>query len=134
MRANEFASLIDRGVWEGECLRWTGAHNSEGYGIVSWRNRSRHIHTVVWEESEGPLPEGYETDHTCRTKDCFNLFHLELVTKRENVQRAVPFRVYTLVCSQGHRYSPENTYVWNGHRACKECRRDAVRRMRARSV
>lgn len=26
-------------------------------------------------------------------------------------------------CKRGHEFTPENTYVWNGHRTCLACRR-----------
>ncbi|AKL88362.1 HNH endonuclease [Gordonia phage GMA6] len=31
-------------------------------------------------------------------------------------------------CPQGHEYTPSNTYIYKGTRACKECRRETARK------
>jgi hypothetical protein len=35
-------------------------------------------------------------------------------------------------CPRGHPYSGDNLYIWNGHRRCRECIRQAGRRWRAK--
>lgn len=44
--------------------------------------------TVLWENTNGPIPRGYEPDHKCRNIRCLNLLHVEIVTSAENNRRA----------------------------------------------
>jgi hypothetical protein len=37
-----------------------------------------YAHRVVWEAKHGPIPEGAQIHHVCRTKACINVEHLEL--------------------------------------------------------
>lgn len=39
-----------------------------------------------------------------------------------------------LECSNGHRYTPETTYMHNGRRNCRVCRAEASRRCRQKKV
>jgi|SRR5215831_5280649 len=122
-----------QGMPDNTHLRWTGHVNDWGYGIVTWHGRSRKVHDVVFEHYYGPVPEGLELDHVCRVRDCFSPWHLEIVTKRENILRAVPYRSQVLkrFCPLGHPYDEDNTYLYQGHRHCKECVRRRVRERRA---
>lgn len=43
-------------------------------------------------------------------------------------QRGVPVREFKTHCPQGHEYSSENTYVYNGCRTCRTCSREGARR------
>jgi hypothetical protein len=46
-------------------------------------------HILMWEMTNGPLPEDMEVDHLCFNRNCIELTHLEAVTSRENqVRRA----------------------------------------------
>ena len=69
------------------CHRWTGAHNSTGYGYVKVDGRQVSVHSVAYELFVGPIPEGLELDHLCRVRDCANPEHLEAVTRAENLRR-----------------------------------------------
>ncbi len=41
-----------------------------------------YAHRAVWENANGPIPEGEVVHHICENKWCANLEHLELKTKR----------------------------------------------------
>ena len=73
----------------GGCWIWTGSINGKAY--ARWRQRDddyqRLAYVVVWEAFNGPIPEGFQLDHTCRVKVCVNPAHLELVTGTENLHR-----------------------------------------------
>jgi hypothetical protein len=61
-----------------------------GYGRVYWRGRRRQMHRAVWEEINGPIPDGLVLDHRrpiCGNRACSNPDHLEPVTVRENTLR-----------------------------------------------
>lgn len=37
-------------------------------------------------------------------------------------------------CPQGHEYTPENTYIYQGGKSCKECSRERTRQWRRKQV
>ena len=63
------------------CRRWCGP-TKNGYGHDPVRG---YIHRWVWEQVNGPIPEGMEVMHTCDTPDCFLHAHLVLGTHAENM-------------------------------------------------
>lgn len=122
-RAYTWEALIERGRWDGECLRWCGPRNANGYGRVSWKGTSFQVHRLAYTLRVGDIPEGLEVDHVldrgCLHRDCFNPDHLEPVTSAENVRRQA--RHATGICPYGHPLSPRNDGT--GQRVCVECRR-----------
>ena len=40
----------------------------------------RFAHVIMFEEKNGPLPEGYELHHDCRNRACCNPDHLQAYT------------------------------------------------------
>jgi hypothetical protein len=121
----------------GPCWLWTRAPTSEGYGSFWVRGKqTRQAHTISWELERGPVPEGLELDHLCRVRRCVRVSHLEAVPHRENVLRGVgPAAINAAKerCNQGHRFTPENTYVDpKGNRNCQTCQRAAEAAYRAR--
>jgi hypothetical protein len=124
--------LIARSVVDGSCRRWTGAHNSRGYGLVCFDGGSHLVHRVAYELWVGPIPDGLTIDHVrergCVHKDCFEPAHLEAVTNAQNTRRS---RERITHCPQGHQYTPENTItkrVGDGQRrSCRVCANAARR-------
>lgn len=145
---------LDR-MWEGTlettelfegspCLLWRGSPlNADGYGrIRGWHpskngrgHRKQFVHRLAYEYFVGPLPPGFEVDHRCRNRDCWQPPHLEAVTHQVNCARG---EVGKLVgarkrartqCKHGHEFTPENTYINPDKsrkcRACKTARRRA---------
>ena len=119
----------------GPCILWEGAIQSSGYGsVTNHAGGSVLIHRKVWEEARGPIPEGMTIDHLCRQKTCINPDHMEVVTRAENVRRALAVQTH---CKSGHPLSGENVRLYtraNGltYRVCRACRRDEQQRYRAR--
>jgi hypothetical protein len=79
-----------------ECWIWIGARDkrpSTPYGKISVREEGRHkkkqAHIVSYETFNGPIPEGYEIDHTCRNGFCINPGHLEAVPPATNKERRI---------------------------------------------
>jgi hypothetical protein len=132
---------------ESGCWEWQAGRNAAGYGIVGFGpgSRSHLAHRVTFLLVRGPIPAGLELDHLCQNRRCVNPDHLEPVVHRENVRRAdmsgngAEFRDRDS-CSQGHRYTPENTLhrVRNGspRRICRAChaRNAAASRRRLNAV
>lgn len=75
-----------------DCWLWTAAANPYGVFASGFGFQVK-AHVWSWEQVNGPVPEGKELDHLCRVKRCVRPDHLEPVTKKQNAERAMPFRV-----------------------------------------
>lgn len=67
------------------CVIWGGRLNRDGYGVE--RTADSHdglVHRLVYEEVNGPIPEGMVIMHTCDARACVNLEHLRLGTHADN--------------------------------------------------
>ncbi len=112
-----------------KCWLWTAKITTNGYGSFSIGAKDKvSAHRWLYERINGPLPEGMELDHLCRTTACVNPAHMEPVTHRENMRRGTwATRAH---CPQGHPYDEANTYVYpNGWRKCRTCKRARDRRI-----
>lgn len=107
-----------------DCILWSGAVQSRGYGSVTDGNGSSMLaHRRAWEAVNGPIPGDLTIDHLCRNKLCQNVGHMELVTRPENSRRAHAARTH---CKHGHPLSGANLRLYtrsNGrtHRVCRAC-------------
>lgn len=126
--------MTDAGCWE-----WNLRRDKYGYARSSTLGRVSHlVHRVSYTEFVGPIPKGLQLDHLCRNRACINPDHLEPVTNVENQLRAAPFLASANAseCKNGHKYTPENTYMRpsaaSGRRQCRTCNREAARRYAAR--
>lgn len=100
------------------CWLWTGSLTSSGYGP----------HRRVFTRLVGPIPDGFELDHSCQTRCCINPAHLKVVTLKENRALVAIRRTH---CVQGHVFDLNNTRVRaNGKRDCRLCARYLERRRR----
>jgi hypothetical protein len=127
---------------ESHCWRWMGAHNARGYGSLRENWSAHQIAYLLWvgpipydEERQRKLDIDHVADWDCIFKDCCNPGHLELTTNRENFRRArsallkaARARADKIThCPQNHEYTPENTRMRNGKRACIICIQDKDR-------
>jgi hypothetical protein len=110
------------------CWLWTGGLNANGYGRFGAKRLNIHYaHRFSYHLEFGAIPDGAEIDHLCRNRICVRPDHLEVVSHRQNIRR-IPkqehgkFQRQKTHCPQGHEYTPENTYSYQGWRQCRTCR------------
>lgn len=116
------------------CVLWMESTDRDGYAQFFAVGRMRKAHQLSYVLAYGPIPEGMVIDHVfsrgCRHRHCVAPAHLEAVTQAENTRRAKAAKTH---CINGHAYVLENIYVTpSGSRNCRECRRQALRDLRAR--
>lgn len=66
-----------------------GNENGDGYVRILDKPRPEGgklvmRHRWFWELSNGPIPDGYEINHKCGNRRCFNLYHLELLEEKQH--------------------------------------------------
>jgi hypothetical protein len=112
------------------CWLWTGAQNGNGYGVIGKGGRDRgneYAHRVSYLHFKGPIPDGLQIDHLCRTRSCVNPDHLELVTCTENLLRGKTVTAAHAAkthCPEGHPYAGDNLIIDEGSRRCRKCRNE----------
>lgn len=120
------------------CWNWTASKLPSGYGRFSFGGDDNMglAHRWSYEYFKGPIPEGNHIDHLCRNQSCVNPAHLDAVTPRENLIRAVPYRWRKgnkTHCLNGHERTPENTYINKaGRPTCRTCRNESQLEYKAR--
>lgn len=80
----------DNGCWVWQLQSAKAGHGRGGlYGRARCPVERRPVgaHVLAYRNLVGPIPEGYEVDHTCRNTLCCNPDHLEAVTPAENNRR-----------------------------------------------
>jgi hypothetical protein len=112
------------------CINWTAYKDKDGYGTFGYKRGSYRAHRWIYAFLNGPIPEGFVTDHLCRNRSCVNPFHLEIVTPRTNLLRGenhVAKNAAKTACKYGHEFTPENTYILKKRtgflRSCRTCSR-----------
>lgn len=114
-----------------DCWLWLGSVSpTTGYGTWALHGRKTSAHRGAYELLVGPVPEGLELDHLCRTRACVRPDHLEPVTHTENMARAV-FEPKTH-CPHEHPLEGHNLIVvvrqGGTVRLCRECKNAYDRR------
>lgn len=119
--AERMQKFIDKTSEHG-CWLWRGSLNNYGYGRLD----RTYSHILAWETANGPVPDGMELDHLCRTPACCNPSHLEPVTRQENQRRGMgPTGVNArkLRCIRGHDLSGANLYSPPKRPHTRQCRK-----------
>jgi hypothetical protein len=114
------------------CWEWTGYTNPAGYGRAVGPDRTKqYVHRLAYQLWVGPIPDRLTVDHLCRNRACCNPAHLEVVTRRENIQRGG--KSLQTHCIHGH--SLADAYVdrradGSISRKCRPCAIDRQLRLR----
>lgn len=140
-------STIDSDWQRFPCIEWPGSLSADGYGIwrgtVDGKKRQLRAHRIVYEAVFGPIPGDLVIDHLCRNRACSQPWHLEPVTRGENVRRGIVSEVQKARhaartrCKHDHPLEGENVRMkvdGKGvpYRECVTCRREINRRHRAK--
>lgn len=106
------------------CWLWQGALQQGGYGTFKIQGRgSKRAHRIAYELYRSEIPKGMDLDHLCRVRHCVNPWHLEPVSRAENLRRGQGKNSKT-ECSHGH--GPLTMY--GGRRRCRTCTLEGNRR------
>lgn len=119
----------------GPCWLWTGKPAQTGYGVITvWREergyRSVGAHRIVWELTQGPVPNGSFCLHKCDVPLCVNPSHLYLGTQADNVRDEVDRGRIARGDRSGARLHPETRARGERHPMAK-LTAEKVRAMRA---
>lgn len=140
--SNPMENFLRKVVEGPECYGWDGAKTRGGYAIFAWRGRKGLAHVFIYEETFGPVPEGWDVDHLCHTRECklgdlcphracTRVDHLKAVPHKENVRRGRTGQHWRERehCKNGHPFDETNS-MWTsaGWRLCRECHRQSARR------
>jgi hypothetical protein len=145
-----------------ECWPWTGQTNNRGYGRLDIWTEGRHIrllaHRVAVTLSAGSEIGEAVLMHSCDNPPCCNPAHLSRATQADNMQDALRKGRSNLAglalgramskhgfkhrnprthCKRGHEFTPANTKLVGGGRACRTCNQANGRtayRMRAEAA
>lgn len=108
------------------CWLWTAYLNASGYGALSVGGRKIYAHRYAYSVYVGPILDGHQIDHLCRTPACVNPAHLQAVPQHVNNARSESISARNARkthCIHGHEFTEANTYRRNdtGARQCKAC-------------
>ncbi len=122
-----------------KCWVWDRGKTLGGYGRVMLEGKKLLVHRAAYEAIIGPIPAGYDIDHLCRNRGCYNPEHLEAVTRKENLRRGKGNQFIGLTqCPKGHPYSGSNLVIVKRKRGsgssrdCRVCKNGRNRKYIAR--
>ncbi len=92
---------------------------TDGYCQLWFDGKKHYAHRIAHELWVGPIPEGFEVDHSCNTRDCVNPANLHARAVPEHSGRHKAERTS---CRRGHPWDEKNTYTASdGERRCRAC-------------
>ena len=136
-----FMQKVDATGGPDACHLWTGQMwgSKRKYGAFYFEGRTVGAHRWAYENHTGEkIPEGMEILHQCDNPPCVNPRHLRVGTHLENMREVRergngPKPRGLTHCPQGHEYTEANTYIYDGYKSCRTCRREAWHRRKAAS-
>ena len=96
------------------CHRLIACTNSKGYGYFWDGTRPVFAHRWAYSAAHGEIPKGMDIDHMCWNKECVNVEHLRITTRKQNLENVSAL--------QGNNTSGYQGVTWHKH-ARKWCAR-----------
>ena len=105
---------------------------------VNHKGKKFLVHQLVLKAFVGPKPEGMVCNHKDGNKKNNCIDNLEYCTQQYNNQHALDTGLRKMpsgnshwngkrkFCKNGHEFSDDNTYEWDGHRICRRCQADRM--------
>lgn len=69
----------------GKCKLWLRSRTGYGYGRKQKDKKTQYVHRLEWEKYYGKIPDGMCVLHKCDNPPCYNINHLFLGTKKDNM-------------------------------------------------
>lgn len=115
------------------CFLWKGSNNGTGYGEIRIGITKFYTHRMsAYIHFNYNLFGETQINHKpiCPNRNCWNPDHIYEGTQFENIQDSLIAGTFmggisnTLKthCPYGHKYTKENTYIYENERHCKICR------------
>lgn len=119
-----------------DCWIWGGYVQNAGYAAMSTYRHTFLAHRWAYEYFIEKIKPRLTLDHLCKNKICVNPYHLEQVTRAENIRRSGLSGVALIEsqkthCKNGHSYAKHGVRYPNGYtkartrkyaRRCIACR------------
>lgn len=114
-----------------KCVLASQKPREDGYVQLCRKGKMIYAHRLAYEKQVSKIPFDMTIDHLCKTKNCINTDHMEVVTTSENTRRRF---IGITHCKRGHPFSGSNLmYQGNGkYRKCRECHLAAKRKYNKR--
>lgn len=111
------------------CFLWKKYLDKDGYGAFYFMKKLRRAHRVAYYFANGDIPEGMVVDHICKNRNCVNIEHLRLITKRQNTlenSRSVgAINKMKQFCKNGHIFDKK----YGKQRYCSICSNEKSKRL-----
>lgn len=89
MREVNEGSSAELNTWRSvPCKLWSNSTDSDGYGKAYYQGELISTHRREYIIHHGAIPFGLEVMHLCDIKPCYEIKHLKLGTKSENMMHA----------------------------------------------